>query len=161
MVSMPTLRTRSGCCARTAGGPAVTPPPINEMNSRPPMSPPRLRQVMVAICPNTREGAVSGRLMSALGQKRTSAVQHGMSALPPKADMCGASAHVRFGPKADSATQRSGARTPTSKAADRLFVTGLGTYAHLTFFKEGEPRTEGQKYVRMKYSVCPCHLSER
>ena len=24
-----------------------------------------------------------------------------MSALPPKADMCGAVAHVRFGPKAD------------------------------------------------------------
>ena len=28
--------------------------------------------------------------MSALGQKRTCAVQNGMSALPPKADMCGA-----------------------------------------------------------------------
>ena len=28
--------------------------------------------------------------MSALGQKRTFAVQNGMSALPPKADMCGA-----------------------------------------------------------------------
>ena len=30
--------------------------------------------------------------MSALGQKQTFAVQNGMSALPPKADMC--SAHV-------------------------------------------------------------------
>ena len=28
--------------------------------------------------------------MSALGHKRTFAVQNGMSALPPKADMCGA-----------------------------------------------------------------------
>ena len=28
--------------------------------------------------------------MSALGQKRTFAVQNGMSALPPKADMCSA-----------------------------------------------------------------------
>jgi len=28
----------------------------------------------------------------------------------------------------------------------------------LTFVMEGEPRTEGQKYVRMKYSVGPCHL---
>ena len=28
--------------------------------------------------------------MSALGQKQTCAVQEGMSALPPKADMCGA-----------------------------------------------------------------------
>ena len=38
--------------------------------------------------------------MSALGQKRTFAVQ-GMSALAPKADMCGALAHVRFVPIAD------------------------------------------------------------
>ena len=39
--------------------------------------------------------------MSALGQKRTCAVQKVMSALPPKADMCSAQAHVRFVPKAD------------------------------------------------------------
>jgi hypothetical protein len=42
--------------------------------------------------------------MSALGQKQTCAVQlvqSGMSALPPKADMCGALAHVCFVPKAD------------------------------------------------------------
>src|SRR5262249_979756 len=37
--------------------------------------------------------------MSALGQKRTCAVQKGMSALPLKADICSAPAHVRFGPK--------------------------------------------------------------
>ena len=40
-------------------------------------------------------------MMSALGQKRTYAVQKGMSALPPKADMCGALAHVRFVPIAE------------------------------------------------------------
>ena len=39
--------------------------------------------------------------MSALGHKRTFAVQNAMSALPPKADMCGALAHVRFVPIAD------------------------------------------------------------
>jgi len=33
--------------------------------------------------------------MSALGHKQTFAVQTGMSALPPKADMCGALAYVR------------------------------------------------------------------
>jgi hypothetical protein len=33
--------------------------------------------------------------MSALGQKRTHALQQGMSALPPKADMCGATTDVR------------------------------------------------------------------
>jgi hypothetical protein len=39
--------------------------------------------------------------MSALGQKQTYAVQTVMSALPPKADMCGAIRDVRFGPIAD------------------------------------------------------------
>ena len=39
--------------------------------------------------------------MPALGQKRTFALQNVMSALPPKADMCGATAHVRFVPIAD------------------------------------------------------------
>jgi hypothetical protein len=38
--------------------------------------------------------------MSALGQKQTPALQKGVSALPSKADMCGAKAHVCFGPKA-------------------------------------------------------------
>ena len=40
--------------------------------------------------------------MSALGQKQTYAVQNRMSALPPKAHMCSAQAHVCFGPEADS-----------------------------------------------------------
>jgi len=35
-------------------------------------------------------------VMSALGQKRTSALQKVMSALPPKADMCIATAYVRY-----------------------------------------------------------------
>jgi hypothetical protein len=39
-----------------------------------------------------------GSLMSALDQKATCASQNVMSALAPKADMCGALAHVRFGP---------------------------------------------------------------
>jgi hypothetical protein len=39
--------------------------------------------------------------MSALGHKQTFAVQNGMSALAPKADMCDAPAHARFVPKAD------------------------------------------------------------
>ncbi|MGB8178459.1 MAG: hypothetical protein WCF29_26285, partial [Pseudolabrys sp.] len=42
--------------------------------------------------------------MSALGQKQTCAAQKIMSALPPKADMCGAPAHVCFLPEADSCT---------------------------------------------------------
>ena len=39
--------------------------------------------------------------MSALGHKRTFAVQNGMSALPPIADICSALTHVRFVPIAD------------------------------------------------------------
>ena len=39
--------------------------------------------------------------MSALGHKQTFAAQKGMSALPPKADICGATSDVCFGPKAD------------------------------------------------------------
>ena len=43
-------------------------------------------------------------LMSALGQKRTCAAQKVMSALTPKADMCGATRDVCFVPKADECT---------------------------------------------------------
>ena len=57
--------------------------------------------------------------MSALGQKQTFAVQNVMSALPPKADMCGALAHVCFVPKADI-----GAIT-TDRAAKRLRAAEL------------------------------------
>jgi hypothetical protein len=39
--------------------------------------------------------------MSALGQKQTYAGQNIMSALTPKADMCGAATDVHYGPKAD------------------------------------------------------------
>ena len=39
--------------------------------------------------------------MSALGQKQTCAAHKVMSALHPKADMCGATRDVRFGPEAD------------------------------------------------------------
>ena len=39
-----------------------------------------------------------------MGQKQTSAVQNGMSALPPIADMFGATRNVRFVPKADIAS---------------------------------------------------------
>ena len=41
--------------------------------------------------------------MSALGQKQTFAVRQPMSALPPKAGMCGATRNVRFVPIADVA----------------------------------------------------------
>jgi len=40
--------------------------------------------------------------MSALGQMQTFSQQKVMSALPLKADMCGATSNVRFGLEADS-----------------------------------------------------------
>src|SRR5262249_46063738 len=43
--------------------------------------------------------------MSAFGQKQTFRSAIVMSALPPKADMCGAPRDVRFGPKADIAVK--------------------------------------------------------
>jgi hypothetical protein len=46
--------------------------------------------------------------MSALGQKRTCAVQNAMSALPPTADICSALADVRFVPIATNAPQQIG-----------------------------------------------------
>jgi hypothetical protein len=39
--------------------------------------------------------------MCALGQKQTFCDAEAMSALPPRADMCGAVKDVRFGPEAD------------------------------------------------------------
>ena len=50
-----------------------------------------------------RMGFGKGRLMSALGQKQTFAVQNGMSAFTPIADICSAPSHVRFVPIADIA----------------------------------------------------------
>jgi hypothetical protein len=50
--------------------------------------------------------------MSALGQKQTFAAQNAMSALPPKADMCGAKRHVRFVPIADILIVQHEKKTP-------------------------------------------------
>src|SRR5262249_37652725 len=61
------------------------------------------RLIIVTAKTGTLEEVVLRQWMSALGHKRTCAVQKGMSALPPKADMCGAARDVRYGPKADIA----------------------------------------------------------
>jgi hypothetical protein len=49
--------------------------------------------------------------MSALGQKQTFAAHQPMSALPPKADMCGANGDVCFGPIADITFRQTGQTT--------------------------------------------------
>ena len=72
------------------------------------------------------------RLMSALGQKQTFAVQKSMSALPSKADMCGATRYVRFVPIADIAysiissarpIRSSGTVMPKARAVLRLTIS--------------------------------------
>src|SRR4030095_8527875 len=56
------------------------------------------------------------RLMSALGQKQTFALHQPMSALPPKADICGATRDVRFVPIADIRARLNSKRTPFARA---------------------------------------------
>ena len=70
-------------------------PPWGQM--RPSRAVPRRLQVLNCIV------LTLGVAMSALGHKRTYGAQKGMSALPPKADMCSARADVSFVPIADMA----------------------------------------------------------
>ena len=58
--------------------------------------------------------------MSALGHKRTYAVQKGMSASHPKADMCGATRDVCFGPEADIAPYSISSSAGPSSGTPRL-----------------------------------------
>jgi hypothetical protein len=61
--------------------------------------------------------------MSALGHKQTFAVQKGMSALPPKADMCDAKRDVRFVPKADIGVSTTFRLTFVGRVRNRLFAS--------------------------------------
>src|SRR5262249_52860155 len=63
--------------------------------------------------------------MSALGQKQTFALHQLIFALPPKADICGALAHVCFGPIADIGLNRMFEKNQTSRFAEVLFWSGL------------------------------------
>ena len=54
-------------------------------------------------------------MMSALGQKQTFAVQNGMSALHPIADMCGATRYVRYVPEPDMVKRKRPPIDATSK----------------------------------------------
>ena len=66
--------------------------------------------------------------MSALGYKRTFRSAIGMSALPPKADMCGATRDVRFVPIADiSGFIRSPRRRERRKGGQAECFCGLQT----------------------------------
>jgi len=69
-----------------------------------------------------------------------------MSALPPKADMCGALAHVCFGPIADIAQKHSSAWWKIGNTARglafccaRVFVEVNGARLHRLLFHDGKP----------------------
>src|SRR5262249_49831963 len=62
--------------------------------------------------------------LSALGHKRTFAAQKVMSALPPKADICSALAHVCFGPKADRAVLSHGDQASPLASGGNLDAKG-------------------------------------
>jgi hypothetical protein len=64
--------------------------------------------------------------MSALSQKQTFAAQYAMSAFPCKADMCGAQAHVCYGPDADIAIWRLGYSSPAFRKPTTSLATLLG-----------------------------------
>ena len=66
--------------------------------------------------------------MSALGHKRTCALQKVMSALAPKADMCSAKSNVRFGPIAEPRFPDD-LRVRTVSAKTRQVLPG-GRYSH-------------------------------
>ena len=75
--------------------------------------------------------------MSALGQKQTFAVQKNMSALLPKADMCGAKRNVCFVPIADIPRGELCAITDENKE------TALGIRRPLSGTKAGTGGTAG------------------
>src|SRR5262245_24306816 len=82
---------RADCWAAAING-HVAAPPMSVMNSRRFIAALRLRTDIVAV--QTCTGKGSDALRTAIA----------MSALHPKADVCGATRDVRFGPKADIAS---------------------------------------------------------
>ncbi|MGB7693455.1 MAG: hypothetical protein WBM12_11345, partial [Pseudolabrys sp.] len=77
--------------------------------------------------------------MSALGQKQTCAPQKAMSALPPKADMCGATTHVCFVPIADMAQECCSRKYQLVALAVLVLHRLLFCGAHLHWFQlDGE-----------------------
>src|SRR5215475_7787828 len=80
--------------------------------------------------PDAKNGnACPGAMSASRLTEQTCAAQNGMSALPPKADMCGATRYVRYGPIADMTTNMF---TITNTMVERPFVQSM-----LWFLVEG------------------------
>src|SRR5262249_35708923 len=95
---MPMCRIRAACCARAASG-HVAAPPITFMNSRRRIAAPEGQTEHAPAQISILSGSWS--VPDVRFDKRTFRSAIGMSALPPKADMCGAKENVRYGPIAD------------------------------------------------------------
>ena len=83
--------------------------------------------------------------MSALGHKRTFAVQKGMSALPPKADMCGAKRDVRFVP-IGCTKRKTATRRPLRNLKQRLESTGATAAFLYRFSRFGDRKLVQSMY---------------
>jgi hypothetical protein len=103
--------------------------------------------------------------MSALGHKQTFAVQTAMSALLPKADMCGATRDFRFGPIADNASRLSGQNSQSARAASSMFSAdrirdttscGAGSIDTVIGFSAGPGSSSASNWLRSKLSGIKC-----
>ena len=83
--------------------------------------------------------------MSALGQKQTFAAQNGMSALPPKADMCGALAMAR-----GYARQLIPQGMIVRAIATRPYASLRGTASSVRWYKEQITFNPRNRYARLK-----------
>ena len=79
--------------------------------------------------------------MPAMGHKRTFAVQNGMSALTPKADMCGATRHVCFVPIADIALYSITSSASSCIECVRFSDLLVSTYVLFCSFGAKKPQT--------------------
>jgi hypothetical protein len=96
--------------------------------------------------------AIAPCWMSALGQKRTFALQKVMSALPLKADMCGAARDVRFGPKADICSAKGHVRF-----TQRTSI-GMDHFVQLRWWNSNAARFHGQDEFKLVCLFDSSHL---
>ena len=100
--------------------------------------------------------------MSALGQKQTYAAQNVMSALPPKADMCGATRDVRFVPIADMPESHGLQQSPRprirflQKQGRKLFVFAqefFDVILHLNTGMDNRPKMSGSDKRKKRQDI--------
>src|SRR5262245_18665437 len=89
--------------------------------------------------------------MSALGQKQAFAPRKVMSALPPKADMCGATRDVRFGPIADIVQHGGDVRFVPKAEVTPLFDHLVGQHEEVVWHFDPERPRGGEIDDEMEF----------